>query len=197
MTIQEELEHLKQENALMYQFVIERSLTGRTVDALHAIGRTDSWLSKYTDRQYLLDLADRLRADNAASALELLKSAALKATRRLIADLDNRDPKIRQVAYKDLLDRVGVRVPDKQQLEIVAPAAVRVLEDVLMQVYGGETGGDDRLRLSSGDDQYIDGTIIDDIDDQYIDGEIIDVVTDVDTRVDDTPVDTDNNKESG
>lgn len=197
MSLQEELETLKAENVLMYQFVIEKSITNSNQKALQAINRTESWLSKYADRVYLNDLSDRLRADNVTSALELLKSAAYKAVKQLIADLDNRDPKVRQTAYRDLLDRVGVRVPDRQQLEIVAPAAVRVLEDVLMQVYGGETGGDDRLRLSSGDDQYIDGTIIDDIDDQYIDGEIIDVVTDVDTRVDDTPVDTDNNKESG
>jgi hypothetical protein len=72
----------------------------------------------------------------------------------MIEDLQAKDRKLRQAAAKDILDRVGLKAPDKTQVEVMASVAVRALDDVLAQVYGKAAP-----QLAAGD--VIDGEIVD------------------------------------
>ena len=153
MTIQSELDELKETAPLQYEYVVARSQTTTSRDALAKVERSESWLQLKTDRDYLNSLAERLRADRVSQAEIMLRQAVTSAARVMIEDLQAKDRKLRQAAAKDILDRAGIRAPDKTQVEIIATIAARTLEDVLTQVYGQAP------QLPPGD--IVDGGIID------------------------------------
>ena len=159
MSLQQELEELRQTAPLQYEFVVARSKMASNRQALMTIERSEGWLQRYTDVEYLTSLAERLRADRVAQAETMLRQAVTGAARVMIEDLQSKDRKLRQAAAKDILDRVGVRAPDKTQVEVIATIAARTLEDVLMQVYGS----DSKPGLLPGGD-VIDGQVVSDDD---------------------------------
>ena len=158
-TLQAELEELRQASPIQYAFVIERSHTQTAKQALDKIERGNSWLQMLPNRDYLQDLASRLYADRVAQAEIMLREAVTGAARVMIEDLQSKDRKLRQAAAKDILDRVGVRAPDKTQVEVIATIAARTLEDVLMQVYGSDQPVQ---QLAAG--EVIDGQVVSDDD---------------------------------
>jgi hypothetical protein len=157
MDIRQELDALREESPIKYNFVIERSTAQTNAAALAKIERTQSWLHMLDDKDYLVDLASRLHADRVYQAEVMLRQATIKAASVMIEDLQSKDRKLRQAAAKDILDRVGVRAPDKTQVEVIATIAARTLEDVLMQVYGQPE------QLPAGD--IVEGEIVDNVDD--------------------------------
>jgi len=156
MTVQSELDILKDTAPLQYEYVVARSQCTTNRQALAKVERSESWLALMTDRDYLNELADRLRADRTSQAEIMLRQAVTSAARVMIEDLQAKDRKLRQAAAKDILDRVGLKAPDKTQVEVMASVAVRALDDVLAQVYG-------QAQLPAGD--VVDGEIIDNADD--------------------------------
>jgi hypothetical protein len=162
MTIQSELDELKEAAPLQYEYVVARSQTTTSRDALAKVERSESWLQLKTDRDYLNALAERLRADRVAQAETMLRQAVTGAARVMIEDLQAKDRKLRQAAAKDILDRAGIKAPDKTQVEVIATIAARTLEDVLAQVYGKE-----QAQLPAGDivdGEIVDGDIVDNAD---------------------------------
>lgn len=157
MSLQQELEELRQTAPLQYEFVVARSNMASNRQALTTIERSEGWLQRYTDVEYLTSLAERLRADRVSQAETMLRQAVTSAARVMIEDLQAKDRKLRQAAAKDILDRAGIRAPDKTQVEVIATIAARTLEDVLTQVYGQAP------QLPAGD--VIEGEIVDKQDD--------------------------------
>lgn len=158
MSLQKELDELKEAAPLQYEFVVARSQMASNRQALTKIERSEGWLQRYTDVEYLTSLAERLRADRVSQAELLIRQAVTSAARVMIEDLQAKDRKLRQAAAKDILDRAGIRAPDKTQVEVIATIAARTLEDVLTQVYGKDTQA-----LPAGD--VVDGEIVDNEDD--------------------------------
>lgn len=152
--LQQELEELRIASPIQYAFVVERSNTQTSKQALDKIERGNSWLQMLENKEYLLDLSSRLYADRVSQAEIMLRQAVTGAARVMIEDLQAKDRKLRQAAAKDILDRAGIRAPDKTQVEVIATIAARTLEDVLTQVYGQPA------QLPQGD--VIDGEIVDD-----------------------------------
>ena len=92
--------------------------------------------------------------DRVTQAGLMLREATMRAVGVMVEDLESKDRKLRQSAAKDILDRVGLKAPDKTQVEVMASVAVRALDDVLAQVYGQVAP-----QLQAGD--VIDGEIVD------------------------------------
>jgi len=119
-----------------YHFVLARSMLDNNQAALDKIGRSQSWLATLPNKAELETLAQELKGDRLTQASIMLQHATIKAVSVMVDDLDSKDRKLRQAAAKDILDRVGLRAPDKAQIEVMASVAVRALDDVLTQVYG-------------------------------------------------------------
>ena len=134
--LQTQLDYLKQSSPIQYEYVVQRSMTPTANMALDKIQRTVGWLHALPNKRELQELSDQLRADRIMQASLMLQQATIKAVSVMIDDLDSKDRKLRQSAAKDILDRVGLRAPDKTQVEVMASVAVRALDDVLAQVYG-------------------------------------------------------------
>ena len=134
--LQSQLDYLKQSSPIQYEYVVQRSMTPTANMALDKIQRTVGWLHALPNKRELQDLSDQLRADRITQASIMLQQATIKAVSVMVDDLDSKDRKLRQAAAKDILDRVGLRAPDKTQVEVMASVAVRALDDVLTQVYG-------------------------------------------------------------
>ena len=134
--LQSQLDYLKQSSPIQYEYVVQRSMTPTANMALDKIQRTVGWLHALPNKRELQELSDQLRADRIMQASIMLQQATIKAVSVMIDDLDSKDRKLRQSAAKDILDRVGLRAPDKTQVEVMASVAVRALDDVLAQVYG-------------------------------------------------------------
>ena len=134
--LSQRLDELKYIDWQQYHFVVNRSLLNDNQAALDKIGRSNSWLWRLPNKTELETLAEELKADRLTQASLMLRDATLKAVGVLVDDLESKDRKLRQAAAKDILDRVGLRAPDKTQVEVMASVAVRALDDVLAQVYG-------------------------------------------------------------
>ena len=134
--LQSQLDELRLSNPLQYSYVYWRSILPTTTAALAKIDRSANWLYTQENKLELQELADMLMTDRVTQAGLMLRDATLKAVSVMIDDLDSKDRKLRQSAAKDILDRVGLRAPDKTQVEVMASVAVRALDDVLAQVYG-------------------------------------------------------------
>ena len=151
-TLETELHELKRQSPLLWRFVVARAEHNTDNQALAVIDRSTAWLHLLPEKQYLSDLADRLRNDRVQQAAMLLEQAATAAARVMLDDLQCEDRKLRQSAAKDILDRLGVRAPDKTQIDVVASVNSRTLEDVLLSVYAKR-----QERLQPGSDDVIDG----------------------------------------
>ena len=136
-----------------YHFVFARSMLKDNQAALDKIGRSQSWLATLPNKSELETLANELKADRLTQASIMIRDSVLDAVMVMTNDLKSPDRKLRQAAAKDILDRAGLKAPDKTQVELIATIAARTLEDVLTQVYGQPE------QLPPGD--VIDGTIID------------------------------------
>ena len=130
------LDNLKYIDWNQYHFVVARSMLKDNQAALDKIGRSQSWLATLPNKTDLENLAQELKGDRLTQASLILRDATIKAVSVMVDDLDSKDRKLRQAAAKDILDRVGLRAPDKTQVEVMASVAVRALDDVLTQVYG-------------------------------------------------------------
>jgi len=104
--------------------------------ALKEVGLSNTWLWRLPNKAELESLAMDLRHDRLLQASMALQEATMDAVKVMVDDLKSHDKKLRQSAAKDILDRVGLRAPDKTQVEVMASVAVRALDDVLTQVYG-------------------------------------------------------------
>jgi hypothetical protein len=152
-----ELDELMDTSRIQYEYVIARSQLPTIKEALAKVDRSVGWLYALPNKDYLEEIADKLRYDRLKQAEFLIRQAVTGAARVMIEDLQAKDRKLRQAAAKDILDRAGIRAPDKTQVEVIATIAARTLEDVLTQVYGQAP------MLPQGD--VVDGTIIDNVDD--------------------------------
>lgn len=149
--LESQLAELRSTNPLQYSYVYWRSILPTTTAALAKIDRSPNWLYTQENKLELQELADALMTDRVTQAGLMLREATLKAVGVMVDDLDSKDRKLRQAAAKDILDRVGLRAPDKTQVEVMASVAVRALDDVLAQVYG-------RPALTEGD--IVEGEVI-------------------------------------
>ena len=148
------IDDLKYIDWMQYHFVFARSLLDNNQAALDKIGRSQSWLASLPNKSELETLANELKADRLTQAGIMLRNAVIDAVNVMTDDLKSHDKKLRQAAAKDILDRVGLRAPDKTQVEVMASVAVRALDDVLAQVYGKPAA-----QITAGD--VIDGEIVD------------------------------------
>ena len=134
--LQSQLDTLKYVNPIQYEYVYYRSMLPTANAALEKVHRTTGWLHTQENKDELEELAGMLRTDRITQASIMLQQATIRAVSVMVDDLDSKDRKLRQAAAKDILDRVGLRAPDKAQIEVMASVAVRALDDVLTQVYG-------------------------------------------------------------
>jgi hypothetical protein len=161
--LEQQLDTIKRHSPIQYEFIYWRSVLPSANAALEKIQRTTGWLHTQANKDELLDLSDQLRVDRITQASIMLRNAVLDAVNVMTDDLKSHDRKLRQAAAKDILDRVGLRAPDKTQVEVMASVAVRALDDVLAQVYGRDTPA-----LPAGDivdGEIVDGEIVDNADD--------------------------------
>ena len=134
--LQSQLDTLKYVNPIQYEYVYYRSILPSANAALEKVHRTTGWLHTQPNNDELEEMAGMLRTDRITQAGIMLQQATIKAVSVMVDDLDSKDRKLRQAAARDILDRVGLRAPDKAQVEVMASVAVRALDDVLTQVYG-------------------------------------------------------------
>ena len=153
-----QLADLRSTSPIQYSYVYWRSILPTSAAALAKIDRSANWLYTQPNKLELQELADLLMTDRVTQAGLMLREATMRAVGVMVEDLESKDRKLRQAAAKDILDRVGLKAPDKTQVEVMASVAVRALDDVLAQVYGKE-----QAQLPAGD--IVDGEIIDNVDD--------------------------------
>ena len=134
--LQSQLTYIKSIDPDQHAFVYYRSMLPTNEAALKEVGLSNTWLWRLPNKAELESLAMELRHDRLTQASIMLQQATIKAVSVMVDDLDSKDRKLRQAAARDILDRVGLRAPDKTQVEVMASVAVRALDDVLTQVYG-------------------------------------------------------------
>ena len=159
--LEQQLDTIKRHSPIQYEFIYWRSVLPSANAALDKIQRTTGWLHTQENKDELLDLSDQLRVDRITQAGLMLREATMRAVGVMVEDLESKDRKLRQSAAKDILDRVGLKAPDKTQVEVMASVAVRALDDVLAQVYGQVAP--QQPQAQAGD--VIDGEIVDNVDD--------------------------------
>ena len=135
-TLQEELTELRQQSPMFYEWVVARSNLDSDTKALAVIKRGQSWFQMLDEKEHLQELAARLRNDRVTQAMYALEDAAIKAASTLVDKLSSNDDRVAVQAANSILDRLGVRAPDKLQVDVQHSVSVRKMEDVLLQVYG-------------------------------------------------------------
>ena len=155
--LQDELNELRRDSPLLWEFVIQRATATTNTKALAKINRTEQWLWQQPMKAELEALATRLRLDAPQHALTLLQQAATKAAQNML-DLANNasDERVKFQANKDIMDRLGMKAPEKLQIE--AGASIRSIDDVLLQVYGKRVA---ELAAGQGAGDMIDGEMRD------------------------------------
>jgi len=134
--LQSQLTYIKSIDPDQHAFIYYRSMLPTNEAALKEVGLSNTWLWRLPNKSELESLAMELRHDRLLQASMALQEATMDAVRVMVDDLKSHDKKLRQSAAKDILDRVGLRAPDKTQVEVMASVAVRALDDVLTEVYG-------------------------------------------------------------
>lgn len=148
-TLREELDELKQQSPLFYEWVVSRSNLDSDTKALAVIKRGQSWFQMLSEKERLQELAARLRNDRVTQAMQMLEQAATKAARTMLELTESPDDRVRYQASKDILDRLGAKVPDKLQVDVQHSISARTIDDVLLQVYGERL---EAKRLAAGED---------------------------------------------
>ena len=149
--IQEDIQSLKAYSPVEFRFVVARSYSKSTSQALATCGLSQGWLELDDRKNRLLPLADKLATNRILQAEFRLREIVPAAIDSMVNLMENSaDDRVRFQATKDILDRAGVKASDKIQLEVTGNVSLRSLQDVLMQVYGGAGAG------SVGDDNDTD-----------------------------------------
>ena len=155
--LQQELEDVRHDNPLVWAYILNRANSPTDVKALQTIDRSEAWLHTQPNKDYIQELAFRLKSDAPQHALTLLQQAATKAAQNML-DLANNasDERVKFQANKDIMDRLGMKAPEKLQIE--AGASIRSIDEVLLQVYGKRVA---ELAAGQGAGDMIDGEMRD------------------------------------
>ena len=136
--LKQKLEGLRKLNRLRFDYVLERAKNTSIKSACENINRTQSWYYSFTpeERQELEELAIDLHYSQVTQAFLTLQGVSGRAAGVMADDLEARDKKLRQSAAKDILDRTGVKEPDRKEIDVTATVNITGLGEMLARAYG-------------------------------------------------------------
>lgn len=136
--LKSKLDELKQLNRSRYEYVIARSSGLSITDATDRIGVSRSWYYNYSqeERDEMERIAHELHHSQVVQAMVLLEQVALEAAQVKYAGLKSNREEIQQRSATEILDRVGVKVPEEQRVEFEGRITHRGLEQALIAIYG-------------------------------------------------------------
>lgn len=136
--LKKQLEELKLLNRCRFDFVIARSKGLSITDATESIGVSRQWYYNFPqeERDKLDKLAMELQHAQVVQAMLLLEQVALEAAQVKYAGLRSKREEIQQRSATEILDRVGVKVPEEQRVEFEGRITHRGLEQALIAIYG-------------------------------------------------------------
>jgi hypothetical protein len=114
-TLMDRLEELKNLNQSRFDFVRARASTTDNIRAIEMIGKSKSWYYTFSEeeRNRLEALAHELHYARAVQAELMLQDAVEEAAQVKVEGLREEDPRIRQAASTEILDRVIGKSEDR------------------------------------------------------------------------------------